>query len=437
MAGGGEGGRDAVLWRKRERLGQASRYSRKHRGWWTKCWWEHKFLDGAGPAAARGSQKAVAGDGGKSLDEKVAFLQTMFSAEIDAPIIADVLGFCKEDVDNATQYLLRMVSNKDSSQGEDAKQGNSNLKKLKELFPELDNKVLQNALDAAAGSHEEATTLLRFEYSENDAAEVDQRADDAFSSAAKRAGGDSSWTEVVNQSKYKRQIKSLEDLFVDCEGDFLEDIFYQFDKNLDKAIDYLSNTMNLVMKAPAPATTNIVHPGKSAASFTKAKKEEEGHYTEYRERASYADANMRLCYEQASNAFSNGYMKQAKELSRRGHAFLKERNEWRLKAAEGTVKSMNSERSSYFPLDLHGLTTEEATLILKNLVESLSKVPGKKVLEVIVGQGRGSQRGISKLKPVVEDFLRSRNLFYSVPDNNPGVFYVHLDGSKAKYIRKA
>ena len=92
-----------------------------------------------------------------------------------------------------------------------------------------------------------------------------------------------------------------------------------------------------------------------------------------------------------------------------------QRNEWRRKAAEQTCAKLNSERTSYFPLDMHGLRVDEGLQILTELLRSLSKVPGKKTLHVITGKGKHSQGGVSKMKSSIEAFLTERSLYYTVP----------------------
>jgi DNA-nicking Smr family endonuclease len=249
-----------------------------------------------------------------------------------------------------------------------------------------------------------------------------------------------SWTEVVNHSKHKKLVKDLHTLFPDCDGEFLEDVYMSMEKDMDKTIEYLTQSMNLIMSSKAskilPRDSAVLPRPKPADSSSKAqssKGDADLHYTECRENAERFDAMMRVCFEQASLAFSSGNGKAAKELSNQGKQYLVQRNEWQRKAAQQTCAKMNSERTSYFPLDMHGLRVDEGLQILKELIKSLAKVPGKKTLHIITGQGKHSQGGVGKLKISIEAFLDERNLYYTVPDHNPGELYIYLDKGR-KYI---
>jgi len=156
----------------------------------------------------------------------------------------------------------------------------------------------------------------------------------------------------------------------------------------------------------------------------------ERHYSECRQRAADCDAMMRACFEQASNAFNHGHGKEAKELSRQGKQYQRERDEWQAKAAEMTVQNMNSDNSSYFPLDMHGLRVDEAIGVLKQLIASLARVPGKKTLHIITGKGNHSGQQGPRVKRSVEQFLAERSIFFNVPDDNPGCIYAYLEGKR-------
>ena len=130
-------------------------------------------------------------------------------------------------------------------------------------------------------------------------------------------------------------------------------------------------------------------------------------------------------------------MKEAKTLSKQGKQFMRERNAWSAKAAEKTCLQMNSENSSYVPLDLHGLRVQEAIQVLDQLITSLKRVPGKNILCLITGRGRRSQGGVSKLKPAIESYLKERSVHFQVPDNNDGQYQIFLESKGSKYLRKA
>jgi DNA-nicking Smr family endonuclease len=56
-------------------------------------------------------------------------------------------------------------------------------------------------------------------------------------------------------------------------------------------------------------------------------------------------------------------------------------------------------------LDLHGMIVAEATVQLRNFLTSASQVKRGKVVRVITGRGRGSERG-AVLRPAVARLLK-------------------------------
>ena len=166
-----------------------------------------------------------------------------------------------------------------------------------------------NVIDAAAGDLKEAHTLLCLEYEEHKGEEQDlpmpmpmeNMAPECGTTAVNQhAGVSASWTEVVNHSKHKKLVKDLHTLFPDSDGEFLEDVYMSMEKDMNKTIEYLTQSMNLVMVSKTsevlPNKSSILPKqaaGSSSRSNSKGSTEEETHYSEYRQKAQQFDAMMR------------------------------------------------------------------------------------------------------------------------------------------------
>ena len=432
---------------------QLRRTNKEHRRWWQEIDEFNIFAHFAGSGGSEEKQDREAKEA--SEDDKLSFLESIFSGEIEPFLILDVLTFCRGDVDRSTQVLMRMmqideaepkwgwidrllehddVGSTESDQPSSSSGAGEEISAIRSSFPRLDESIIRNALDFAAGSVSEALGLLSLEYETGDGGGSGSngvghgcRAPEGGNGGDQGLGG---WKQVVNQGKQKTQLRSLRELFPGCEPDFAEDVLASFSNDLEKTVEYLTRegyaTANT---AGGLSMKQMAKTQKSAASVFNRDEDDRGHYSEYRDRASACDAAMRTCFDQASKAFNSGYMKKARLLSQKGMQMRQERNEWSQMAAEKTAKRMNRDRLAYF-LDLHGLRVDEALMYLDKILQSVDRVPGKKVLHVITGVGRGSAGGISRLKPAVEGFLTERGLYYEVPDSNPGEYHVHLKGTQ-------
>ncbi|UPR02345.1 Smr domain-containing protein [Chloropicon primus] len=381
-----------------------------------------------------------------SSSSKITFLQSVFDGEVDPAVVADVLAFCEDDISKSTEILTRMLKTvgvgtllepPPGSPESPHKHNDAHaISLLKTEFPDLELSVLTNVLEAAQGSVQEAVTLLSLEFGEEDSTAGFWGGDSV--DAPKDAGDpDSSWQTVVNKGKLRSDLRTLKDIFEGQKEEFLEDAHRSMGNNLDETIERLAE-LGLKHKIPKVVPPQVVRqsflPRKDRKRSLEANERDCG---AYRNKASQCDAAMRRAFQLAFEAFQNGHKKEARALADQGRRYKRESKEWSAKAAEKMCQQINSGNSSYYRLDLHGLRVEEAIQAVSGLIPTLKDLPGGTVFHVITGRGRGSQGGVSKLKPALESYLKEESIHFQVPDDNEGEYYIFLKKKGTEYLRKA
>jgi len=130
------------------------------------------------------------------------------------------------------------------------------------------------------------------------------------------------------------------------------------------------------------------------------------------------------CFERSQKAFKSGEKAKAKELSDEGKKYDKEMIECNKKAANLIFKLNNTDKNlPIHEIDLHGLFVEEA----KNFAEERIKLCKEKKVDaliIIVGRGNHSIDNIPKIKPAIEQLVKSNGLESRMNEPNPGCITV-------------
>jgi len=126
------------------------------------------------------------------------------------------------------------------------------------------------------------------------------------------------------------------------------------------------------------------------------------------------------CFERSQAAFKSGDKAKAKELSDEGKKYDQEMDECNRKAANLIFKLNNTDKNlPIHEIDLHGLFVEES----KNFAEERIKLCKQKnvdALIIIVGRGNHSIDNIPKIKPAIEELVRSYAVESRMNEPNPG-----------------
>ena len=106
--------------------------------------------------------------------------------------------------------------------------------------------------------------------------------------------------------------------------------------------------------------------------------------------------------------------------------------------ASGIYHKKNANRG-VGTLDLHRLYVKEALIKVEERIELLRKLPGLQELTIIVGKGKHSEEGVSKLKPEVlstmENYKKIVPVFSAKVDPlNQGKILVSLHGDLYAFV---
>lgn len=148
-------------------------------------------------------------------------------------------------------------------------------------------------------------------------------------------------------------------------------------------------------------------------------------YHDLREEAQELARKRNELYKRANQAFENGQGAYAHELVQRSKELNSLMREAHQSAMVATFNSLNPEflNPLWKSIDLHGLHVDEALRVVKMAIHA-KKRQGHRVLYIITGAGKHSDHSRARLKPAVENFLRSKGLVHT--HKNHGEFKVYL-----------
>lgn len=140
--------------------------------------------------------------------------------------------------------------------------------------------------------------------------------------------------------------------------------------------------------------------------------------------ASFYATEMKNNYSLSQKAWIDGNKAEAKKYSEKGDENRQNMEYFNKEAAKLAFLKHNDEKKGN-ELDLHGLTVEEAEVILEDNVEKMKK-KGEKELLVIVGKGLHSREEGPKLKDLVMNYAMIMNYKYKLDDKNQGCIILYL-----------
>jgi len=135
---------------------------------------------------------------------------------------------------------------------------------------------------------------------------------------------------------------------------------------------------------------------------------------------------MAQCFEESHAAYARGDGALAKELSNKGKAHQKEMERLNAQASEW-IFSENNKDSKPGEIDLHGLYVKEAITFTERAIQD-ARQRGESQINLIVGKGLHSPKGVAKLKPAIEELMQKQGLIAELDENNGGVLTVNLNG---------
>lgn len=141
--------------------------------------------------------------------------------------------------------------------------------------------------------------------------------------------------------------------------------------------------------------------------------------------ASFYATEMKNNYSLSQKAWSDGNKSEAKKFSEKGDENRKNMEYFHKEAAKISFATNNNNDNKNNVLDLHGLTVEEAEVILEDNVEKIQK-KGEKELMVIVGKGLHSGDEGPKLKELVMNYAMIMNYKYKFEEKNQGCIILYL-----------
>ena len=146
---------------------------------------------------------------------------------------------------------------------------------------------------------------------------------------------------------------------------------------------------------------------------------------DYRELAGLLSKQMANYYGLSQKAFKDGDKAKAKELAEKGDDYKEKMEEFNKKAAK-TAFIKNNKEKNLDELDLHGLTVNEAQLILDEKIDQCSKNKDIEELKIIVGKGLHSSSEGPKLKEMVTNYAGFMGFKHYVDAKNEGCIFLIL-----------
>ncbi|CAH9129230.1 unnamed protein product [Cuscuta epithymum] len=322
------------------------------------------------------------------------FLCSMLGGECELsfPVVRDVLCQCGYDVDKALNVLL-------------------------ELSASSCDQVEKITVD----------TSLLAESSENvtdktcDTASLSSKGD--FQGSMWNAGN-SCW----NQFKFSADINKLSSPAPkNLESQFSEEVLKSLfnmptPKNAERELNTL-NWKNVVTKMASFRPKHEPHPSKSVTDHYDHAREND--YHRFREASKCHWESMKLCYEKAASASTNGNRQYAAYLSEQGNTHNTKAREADKKASLDVFEARNKSIENMITIDLHGQHVKQAMKYLKLHLVFGGYVRSVKSFRVITGCG-SSGVGKSKLKNSVINLLEKEGIEWR--EENRGALLIKLHG---------
>lgn len=274
------------------------------------------------------SSAALAAAASPSTSSSASMLLSMFGSAMDTGILMDVLEFAAGSLHCAVDIVLRMMGQDEEEELDECGGGggggevgmlDEKIAEMKAAFPNQDQVVLGNALEAADFDCKQAIAILRGIADPTD------------------KGGE--WTEVVSAKKKTRSKKdrawtsnakvrcptSLRRRFAHLDVSMLESVYHAMGGNVDRAVECLTHQMGFPERGPvapwqAPASRHRPTPSPWSSPPRRGREGRDGPGgtgggDDPKMQAQRCDQSMRICFAEAAAAFNRGCTKDAKHLS--------------------------------------------------------------------------------------------------------------------------
>ncbi|XP_022086198.1 uncharacterized protein LOC110976861 [Acanthaster planci] len=243
--------------------------------------------------------------------------------------------------------------------------------------------------------------------------------------------------------------------FPTLDRDVLEEIFRDYNYQLDPTIRHIKSFFNTASSQPKNVYTDEaleriekeligVAERQSLASSEDTDESnpqeafqstENPDYQDYRGEATMHYRLRHEAFQKAAAAYNRGQKELASFYSQQGHLHTEKLKAANKRASEAILSSKNALFNDN-TLDLHGLHVDEALLILKQVLSDKeaelaahdqlprpSKSPQKYIF-VITGKGNRSRGGVARIRPAVTELLKQEGYRFSMP--NAGLIKVVL-----------
>ena len=147
-----------------------------------------------------------------------------------------------------------------------------------------------------------------------------------------------------------------------------------------------------------------------------------GESEDFREMAGFYAGEMKNSYEKSQQCWNEGKRDLAKEFSEKGLESKRNMEKFNMEAAKIALVKNNKDKSEE-ELDLHGLTVEEAELLIGEKVQHCMDKKSQ-ILKVIVGNGLHSNEQGPKLRGLVMNYAEVLGLQCNVDEKNAGCLII-------------
>ncbi|KAG9259932.1 NEDD4-binding protein 2 [Astyanax mexicanus] len=228
--------------------------------------------------------------------------------------------------------------------------------------------------------------------------------------------------------------KHLFTLFPTINRHFLRDIFRDNNYSLEQTEQFLHTLLDdgpvkNVVAADVSSERTETHRAHSKERKWKQKNEEaeiaqfqdteDPEYEDFRTEAMLQRRRQQESFDKAAEAYRQGRKDVASFYAQQGHLHGQKMKEANHRAAVQIFERVNATLLPQNVLDLHGLHVDEALLHLQQVLTKKTSEWQQGLcrpqLSIITGRGNHSQGGVARVRPAVQDYLKSQHYRYSEP----------------------
>ncbi|KAL9260173.1 SMR domain-containing protein [Drosera capensis] len=322
--------------------------------------------------------------------------------DVSMDVVKDVLGFCGYDVEKALDVLLDLYS---STREPSANDRYSNPNSSSREYSELSDNVTDWAYDSTSHSSDRDTddNAHALDYSSRNYLEALLRS----SSSSERHPASQTNDDLELPEKVLRSLFNIPESSQRDPGSM----------NWKKVVKQVESF--------AQKRVGLCPPGSAGAQQVNYAKGAE--YQAFREPASHHWDSVKICYQKAAVAHSNGAREYASYLSDQAKLQIQQARKEDEKASMETFNARNKGVENVITIDLHGQHVKQAIRLVKLHLLFGTYISSVRYLRVITGCGTGGL-GKSKLKESVIDLLDRESIQWK--EENRGAVAIRLDGQR-------